>query len=173
LKAAVIVSLKDPAGLNIRDSLLELFDFEKKDSYYVVGDISLYSVQQESINAEDIDDRIDADFFVFATKHQSSSGIRSLCVHAPGNWSKAELGGKSRQLCIAPCLYLKKALQLLDRSAGEFEVVQECTHHGPFIKKPCMFIEIGSNEEQWQNKEAGNAIAKTSKATTAWNITAL
>jgi len=41
------------------------------------------------------------------------------------------------------------------------EITMECTHHGPFLSKPAMFIEIGSHEEQWINKKAGDIIAKT------------
>ncbi len=41
----------------------------------------------------------------------------------------------------------------------DFEVTLECTHHGPYLEKPAMFIEIGSSLQQWQNKEAGKIIA--------------
>jgi D-aminoacyl-tRNA deacylase len=38
----------------------------------------------------------------------------------------------------------------------------ECTHHGPLLNKiPCLFIEIGTTQEQWQDKKAGEIIAKT------------
>ncbi|PIZ00786.1 hypothetical protein COY61_01590, partial [bacterium (Candidatus Gribaldobacteria) CG_4_10_14_0_8_um_filter_33_9] len=40
-----------------------------------------------------------------------------------------------------------------------WELTLEVTHHGPFIEKPCCFIEIGSNEEDWRKKEAGKALA--------------
>jgi len=37
----------------------------------------------------------------------------------------------------------------------------EQTHHGPFLSKPCVYIEIGSSEEQWQNQSAGEILAET------------
>ncbi|MBI5398394.1 hypothetical protein HZB03_02920, partial [Candidatus Woesearchaeota archaeon] len=48
------------------------------------------------------------------------------------------------------------------RHAGvSFEIVQEATHHGPLLSKPSMFIEIGSDEKCWEDKTAGEIIAKT------------
>ena len=43
----------------------------------------------------------------------------------------------------------------------ECKITLECTHHGPLVNKPVMFIEIGSDEEQWKNKKAAEIIAKT------------
>ena len=43
----------------------------------------------------------------------------------------------------------------------KLEVFREATHHGPYLKKPAMFIEIGSSEEQWVNKDYGKMIADT------------
>ena len=37
----------------------------------------------------------------------------------------------------------------------------EVTHHGPLINKPCLFIEIGSDDEGWKNRRAGFIVAKT------------
>jgi len=175
MKIAIIVSTKDPAGMNINQRLLESRKFketeENFDGHAVYSYLCarLYTTDTDSINCEDIDKRIaedfDADIFIFATKHKSAAGIKSLSVHSPGNWSKAEHGGKDRRLCIAPASYLKFALLKLDETNQQknlgFEVIQECTHHGPYLEKPCMFIEIGSDESAWQDKRAGEAIAET------------
>jgi len=37
----------------------------------------------------------------------------------------------------------------------------ESTHHGPYIETPSLFIEIGSTSEEWNDKKAGDLIAKT------------
>jgi len=151
---AIITSKQDPAGVNIAEELKK-HDLEK---YYA----KLYEIEERSIDAEHIDKKINADLFIFATRHQSQSKIKSLCVHSPGNWNKAEAGGKDSKLCLCPANYLKEALIFLEKnnSVG-FDVVQECTHHGPFLEKPCFFIEIGSTEEEWKNKEAAKIIVKT------------
>ena len=167
MKYAIITSNTDKAGVNIRERLLEMNDFSECGSFednhaYEIDNIKLYSVKKESIFNEDIDKLIEADIFIFATTHRSASGIPSLSVHSPGNWAKAELGGKDRQLCIAPAFLLRRMLFKLEELNNlDFEVVQECTHHGPYLEKPCMFIEIGSSEEQWIMKDAGVVIAKT------------
>tara|TARA_Y100000310_G_scaffold61961_1_gene57209 strand:- start:11815 stop:12645 length:831 start_codon:yes stop_codon:yes gene_type:complete len=169
MKFVIIVSKKDPAGLNIKNSLINLFRFKELDekfeenSIYQLNNIKLYTANKESIYCENIDKEIDADLFVFATKHQSAKGVSSLSCHAPGNWSKAEAGGSDKELCVAPALYLKEAFVRLTENAKntEHEITMECTHHGPFLNKPCFFIEIGSSLEEWKNKDSGDIIAKT------------
>ncbi len=179
-KIAILASKQDVAGLNIKDSLIELFPFLKLDiafddnPVYALRDtinsfdVKLYTLNSDSINAENIDKRIDAELFVFITKHKSKSGIPSLCVHTQGNIGEALLGGKQRQICISPACYLKQAFKnLYALNTIHFDVVQEVTHHGPYIEKPSFFIEIGSTEKEWGNKEAGlivaNALMKTLK----------
>jgi len=184
MKTIIIVSKKDPAGLNIKDNLLKLFPFKEtaekfdNNSVYQLNDIRLYTANKESIYCEDIDKQIaqsgggrpgeaggnnPLDLVIFATKHEAKSKIPSLCIHTQGNWGKAEFGGRDKKLCIAPASLLKTSLLKLEELAQntEWEVVQEISHHGPYLEKPSMFIEIGSDLEQWQNKEAGKLIAKT------------
>ena len=172
---AIIVSKKDIAGMNIKECLLRLFEFKETgqefegEKIYEIKvekeKIRLYTTENDSINCENIDKKIDADFIIFATKHQSKSRIASLSVHVQGNWSKAEFGGSDLKLCIADADYLRECLFKLKEIAcnnNNYEIIQECTHHGPYLAKtPCMFIEIGSSEKQWPDKEAGNIIAKT------------
>lgn len=165
-KIAIITTTDDKASVNIKECLLELYDWEEDGEFdslpiYSLGKAKLYTTNTTSIFCEDIDEKIDADLFIFATKHQSKAGIPSLCCHTPGNWGKAEAGGKDREVCTAPASYLRAAfLKLKELNDINFEVVQECTHHGPFLIKPVMFIEIGSTEEQWIRKDCGKIIAK-------------
>jgi len=42
-----------------------------------------------------------------------------------------------------------------------YEVIIECTHHGPYINTPNIFIEIGSNLESWKNKKASEVTIKS------------
>ena len=170
VKYAIIVSEQDPAGLNIKECLLELYDFKEGgvfDSYpvYSLGEgVKLYTLQCGSVFAEDLDKKIPADFFIFATRHQSKEGVHSLSCHAPGNWNKAEYGGKEKEVCVAPALMLKKAyieMKKFSEEVPEHNITLECTHHGPYLEKPAMFIEIGSTEEHWGNRQAGEVIAHT------------
>ena len=159
LDFAIIVSGQDPAGRNIRDRLLEMESFPLTDP--VKADVFL---REEPItDLEGIDKEIDADVFIFASRHVSRNGVHSLTVHSIGNWGKAAFGGKDRMLVSCPALLMKTCFKLLVEGAGEagldYEVMQEATHHGPYLEKPTMFIEIGSSEDRWKDKDAGKVVA--------------
>jgi len=163
---AIIISTKDPAGLNIKDSLLKNFEFRKtgrvfEDSeIFELDEIKIYTTNKDSIFCENIDKKIEADFFIFASKHKSESAIPTLTTHVAGNFGKAELGGNDKTLCVSMPFFMKSSLKFLNENKLEgFDVVQEATHHGPFLEKPLAFIEIGSSIEQWRNKEAADLIA--------------
>jgi D-aminoacyl-tRNA deacylase len=51
---------------------------------------------------------------------------------------------------------MKKNLQSTDL---DYKVCYEVTHHGPFLKIPTLFAEVGSTEVQWQQKEPARVIA--------------
>ncbi|MBI4918752.1 D-aminoacyl-tRNA deacylase, partial [archaeon] len=166
MKFAIIIS-PDLAGENILDKLLKL-DF--KDSgerfnnkpVYQFENAKIYLALNKCVYNENIDREIDADFFIFATTHSSKSGIPSLTVHPIGNWGSADLGGKPGTLISTDAILMKRALLILDEinTLKDFAVAQEATHHGPYLEKPTIFIEIGSTEKEWTNQEAGRIIAE-------------
>jgi D-aminoacyl-tRNA deacylase len=43
--------------------------------------------------------------------------------------------------------------------APAYKVCYEVTHHGPFLQIPTLFIEVGSTETQWQQKEPASILA--------------
>ena len=166
-KIAVVCSKKDIAGMNIKQELIKNAEeldtkFQGNPIYEVGKNASLYTLNTETIFTDDIDREIDADLFIFATRHKSKSEIPSLSVHVTGNWSIAEAGGKDNKLCVGSSSLMWFSMQkLIEYSKGlDYDVVQEVTHHGPFLKKPIMYIEIGSNEERWNDKRAANVIVK-------------
>ena len=166
---AIICSTKDQASMNIKEQLLPYFKkinktFENHKIYEKQNNentLTLYTTEIEPVYCENIDKKIQANLFIFATKHVSKSGIHSLSVHFPGNWGKAELGGKDKKLCIANASFLKKAFLELNKLNTDYEIIQEATHHGPYLEKPAIFIEIGSDKKQWKDKTAGKYIANT------------
>jgi len=162
LDVAIIASKKDIAGMNIAEQLQKMQQFPATIGSKKVG---LFLREQDIITLENIDKEIDADIFVFASKHVSEAGVNSLTVHSLGNWSTAERGGKERTLVRCPSAFMKSCLKILAAKAEEakleYEVAQEATHHGPYIDKPGMFIEIGSDESRWKDAEAGKVIAST------------
>lgn len=171
---AVVVSAKDAAGMAIRKQLLKSYGFEDAKGEIFDGspvftlpieDCSarLFTTATDSIRCEDIDKRIAADFFVFATRHYSSAGVPALTTHSIGNWGRAEFGGKDSTICPALPSLLKLFLQNLVAVAKsenyQGEVVQEATHHGPFLEKPAVFIEVGSTEKEWKDEKLASMVA--------------
>ena len=157
MRYLIIASKLDSAGMNIVQQLGQF------------GNYPIYLVEDEIIFTENLNmDKIrDYDFIIFASKHKSEKKIKTLSVHAPGNWRRAELGGENGKVCPTSAFFLKTALQKLKKNAKsinldkEFGITLECTHHGPLIDKPCIFIEIGSTENEWRNRRAGFVVAKT------------
>lgn len=151
-KFAIITSNKDIASKNIAKQL------------ELIG-ITPIVIDEDSIYAENIDKKLDADFLIFATKHKSQQHNKTLSVHAPGNWNRADFGGKPGKVCPTSTFFLKHIFQILNKNAENsgYQVSLECTHHGPYIETPCCFIEIGSTEEEWKDVEAARIIAKTIK----------
>ena len=167
MKPSIIVSAKDTAGIGIKEALKGLHGFkETTESWHgstvlAKEGIKLYTTENETIFSDGIDEEVEGDFIIFATRHKSAAGKKSFSVHVPGNWGKAEAGGKDKTLCTAMPQMMKESIKKITSlySGEEFETTMECTHHGPSIKKPCMFIEIGSSEEEWNRKDAAEVIA--------------
>ncbi len=170
-KYLIVASKQDPAGVNITTQLSQfrnpLLSSMKNtpsfDFYLREEDI----ISDENLNLEKINKY---DFIIFASKHQSKEGIKSLSIHAPGNFKKAEYGGREGKVCSTSALFQKQLFENLNKQVEEnilkdYQVTLECTHHGPLINKPCVFIEIGSTEIEWKDKRAGFIIAKTIRDT--------
>ena len=172
-KIAIIASSKDPAGINIRNNLLELFDFKKLNDKFddnevyefkEINDkiIKLYLTDNDLIFSENIDRQIDAGLFIFASKHRSKENTPAFTVHSIGNWNSAEMGGSERKLCPSSAVLMKNIFLALNENAKHtnYQITMEATHHGPYVEKPAVFVEIGSTEKEWKEKINGEIIAK-------------
>jgi D-aminoacyl-tRNA deacylase len=171
MKVVIIISKKMPAALNVKDKLISIHGFEKTDKVFDGNEVHelkindnevvMCTVEENAVYLDDIDKRIDADLIIFPTTHKGSAGVLSLTCHVPGNWGKAELGGRDKQLCISPASLLREMfLELNNNKLTGYESSLEQTHHGPYLEKPAMFVEIGSSEAEWLNEEAGKVIAQ-------------
>ena len=155
-KYLIIASKKDKAGSTITTQLSQFGKFD----FYLVDEEAIYTrnLDLEKINQYD--------FIIFASKHRSEKGDKTLSVHIPGNWREAQLGGEVGKVCKSSALFQKQMFEILNRNAKKYElkkykVTLECTHHGPLLDKPCIFIEIGSTEVEWADRRAAFVIAKT------------
>ncbi|MCJ7763166.1 hypothetical protein MUP38_06920 [Candidatus Bathyarchaeota archaeon] len=167
-------SSKDVAGLNIARQILNHYPFSKTSQAFQESpvyhaeingkQVHLVTLQEETINAQTLPDHFeDLNLIVFISRHSSASGTPTLSVHTPGNFNTAELGGLPRQVSVSPATAMQTALKALKRYQQEmnldYAVSYECTHHGPSLNVPTMFVELGSSAKQWSDTKAAEAVA--------------
>jgi len=106
----------------------------------------------------------DTDCIIVLSPHKSREGKPMLTAHFPGNWGKAEMGGKDRTLNIAHGSMLKRIIweiETQNRKLGlDWPVLIEADHHGPLAKVPMIYVEIGSSEKEWGNPLAAQVVAE-------------
>lgn len=167
-KFLIVASKKDKAGINITTQLSQfrkipmasMLKTEKKlFDFYLVEDSVLYS---EGLDMEKINKY---DFVIFASKHSSGKREKALAVHAVGNWRKAEFGGEDGKAGKSSALFQKFLFEKLKENAdrhslNDYDITMEATHHGPLIDKPCLFIEIGSTDAEYNDRRAAFVAAK-------------
>jgi D-aminoacyl-tRNA deacylase len=128
-------------------------------------------LNEESVYAQNLPDFFNnLELVVFISRHSSVSGTPTLSVHTPGNLGGAELGGLTRIVSVSPANAMRDALNAMMQFKEEmrlsYEVSYECTHHGPSLNMPTMFVELGSSPKQWNDVKAAEAVAHaTMKAT--------
>jgi D-aminoacyl-tRNA deacylase len=170
----VVASREDMAGLNIAKQILSHYPFTKTQEAFqgnpvftadVKGKkVTLVMLNEESIGAQHLPESFtNLRLVVFVSRHSSTSGTPTLSVHTPGNFGAAELGGLPKQVSVAPAAAMRDALKALayfkEGLKLEYEVSYECTHHGPSLDVPTMFVELGSSAEQWRDLKAAEAVA--------------
>jgi D-aminoacyl-tRNA deacylase len=180
----IVICKVDPASMNIQKCLLNLADwepgpelFDNNPTYKLMSKYKLQMTQimisREHLSYDNIDTAvrtqldIEPECVIFASKHRSLTGTNTLSVHPIGNLrNTAELGGKPATLVPSAPILMTTAYRNLVESAerlgisAEYNVCFEATHHGPYLSCPAFYIEIGSDEPQWTNLSAGEAIAE-------------
>jgi D-aminoacyl-tRNA deacylase len=169
----VVVSKQDVAGLNIRDNLLSLVDFDKRKvegfEFYEGEKISIIEIEGPLIYSDYLDEKLkkylDFSRIIFASRHRSKDGRKIFTVHVSGNIATADFGGRKFSLAEPDPITMKNYVlalkERLDRKP-EFEFTMEVTHHGPSeISTPSAFYEIGSTEEEWRDETAGLIVAES------------
>ena len=151
----------DPAGHNMAKFLSKKMTKDGdvfRGKYY---DLAIISTP--AISADWLDEKYDYDGFVFLSKHAAESGQLALTCHSTGNFSEAKFGGNDRQVAIPHPDLQKAYLQTLKKNNSmflEFQITIEATHHGPTaLKKPSIFIEIGTTVKQWNDELLCSSVA--------------
>ena len=163
----IVVSKKDVASKNMAKFLMKMEKWrEKGDGIYEGDEKILYVIEDEHIFHDDIDKEVEEkgyfpSTYVFASRHSSKTGKKTLSVHPVGNYGRAEFGGKEGTLVKTSPLLMRNALELLkEKNLEEYEVCYEVTHHGPFLSKPSFFIEVGSTTIEWNDMKACRAVSE-------------
>ncbi|MEM4097771.1 MAG: D-aminoacyl-tRNA deacylase [Candidatus Micrarchaeaceae archaeon] len=154
----IICSTADPASMNMEKWLISHYALEEnasgKAKSYCGNGLCVYEINGELINADFVDE-LGIDVAYFASRHSSAKGVSAFTTHPTGNWgSEAMLGGKPKALSVAAPLQMLGVLNELRKLSAQVEgmqVVYEATHHGPLLKTPSLFVELGGNFETVNN----------------------
>ncbi|MYL69095.1 D-aminoacyl-tRNA deacylase [Halorubrum distributum] len=171
---AIVVSRADSASAHIGERLLEVGDWETREdgsrpdadgggTYYRTDGFELREFDDLHIRLSDPTAAFDCDpeFLAFVSRHSGETG-ELLTAHVTGNFGGAEYGGDPESLARAAPGAEKRVVEALARHAPDgYDVGIECTHHGPTdVAVPSLFVELGSDEPQWEDPEAARAVAR-------------
>lgn len=169
----LISTKKDSASFNFYKTLVSKeFEFKEiEDTLWVLdkkNKIYLTLIEKETLYLEEkeIENKIEKiDRIIFLSKHATLSEIKPkiISAHAVGNWKENKFGGKKSTLVNTDAILLREILYNLKQNKPKnlkYEVTQEATHHGPFLNKPSIFLEIGSDTVSWNDTLALNYICK-------------
>ena len=173
-----VASTKDTAGMNIAQQLIEHYNFEKLSETFHNNPVytktfhnketKLFFVNTEIVDTQFLGELFKPQLLVFLSRHSSAKGIPTLSVHPPGNLSEAKFGGNPGKVSVAPAGAMKNALLEMAKHVNEqkldYEVSYECTHHGPSLDTPTLFVELGSSPKQWNDIKAAEVVADAAVA---------
>jgi len=175
----LVSSSEDPASTNMKNSLLEQTTWEEQGTFCnapvyhhtSLNNLILVTIPDKKIRHENIDVEvhdqlnIDPKLAIFLSRHRSKMGDPTLTVHPIGNYGDAEFGGRPKTLIPAAPRMMMHLLRLIKKNLESttlaFKVCYEVTHHGPFLRIPTLFAEVGSTETQWQQQEPASVIAQS------------
>jgi D-aminoacyl-tRNA deacylase len=180
----LVASSQDLAGVTMSDYLRSkqgfapdgLHDRKEGQSFSSPAHSSakLYVANESLLTLETLDTTYpDARAFVFLSKHRSDSGIPTLTCHCTGNFADAPFGGNPKEMAVAlPSLQKAYLKAITNAQVPGYDVIIEATHHGPTsLKKPVLFVELGSSEKQWADRGAAKAMCDSLLAVLANGIT--
>ena len=121
------------------------------------GDFELAEIDDYHVFQDGIDRALEAaghppERLIFASKHRSKDGRKTLTVHHTGNFGEGKFGGRPQELATAAPRIALSLLKSLKASVTSYKVSYEATHHGPSdILVPSVYVEIGSTEVEWRD----------------------
>lgn len=166
----LVASSKNLASMTIASALIKKHGFEStritfgSSPLYQSGSAIIATMDNEIIYPPDLDAYFRPQAYVFLSTHRAESGIPSLTVHTTGNFTDKEvLGARPREVgAIDPDLQKNYLIALNERRSRleGYQITIEATHHGPTsLRRPVLFVELGSTERQWGDEHAAEVIA--------------
>ena len=174
-KVAIIIPKPDSAAQNIWLYLKEGSFFKQSEEIFddspvfVLNNnpqVNLFHSVKDGVHSDHLDESINAELFIFASRHRAASGTPALLIHTTGNWAEVTLGGREKELAYNSAYAIKQGFRSLQEKQEEykleeFKVDLEVTHHGPTnLQTPLCFMELGSSEEFWKHKKGATAVAE-------------
>jgi len=166
----LVSSTKDPASKNMSNELIEGQGFAstrinfRGKPVYQNGSLLLALIDEEIIRPPNLDAYFNPQAYIFLSKHRAKSGVPSLTAHTTGNFGEAELGGNPRELARTNPDLLKNYMISLSKrreKVAKYQITLEATHHGPTsLQKPVLFVELGSEEKNWEDGEAAKVVTE-------------
>jgi D-aminoacyl-tRNA deacylase len=167
----LVASKQDAASMTMANYLRYNKDFSLYNKYNnseahtskVYKKIKLHISNESLLYIEDLDTKYpQSKAFIFLSKHRAGSGIPTLTCHCTGNYADNPYGGNPQELAMSDPYLQKRYLQEINNAKPflrHYEIVIEASHHGPTsLKKPVLFIEIGSSERQWIDRKAASIV---------------
>jgi|Deesub1362A_J573_1020465.scaffolds.fasta_scaffold00214_11 D-aminoacyl-tRNA deacylase len=181
----IVASKKDIASLNIAEQILSNYNFRETAETFQESPVyfrevnekvvKLVTLKDEAVYAQNITGFMEnLELVIFISRHSSISGTPTLSVHTPGNLDQAQLGGIPKKVSVSPANAMRYALMTMmhfkEKRNLDYEVSYECTHHGPSLDVPTMFVELGSSPKQWRDLRAAEVVAHAAiKATSMFD----
>ncbi len=103
------------------------------------------------------------EIIIIPSRHRSEKNVRSLTVHAAGNFETNDLGGFKNKMAPYDARVARSILVNLSKygKGMDYQITYEATHHGPFSENPLIFVEIGSTEKEYEDREAAYIVARS------------
>jgi len=137
----------------------------------LVSDVHILSIEKIHVQADSIDAiherEVDCgiDEVLVLSRHVSSTDTPAITLHAiglPGAYPPGEPGksGGINGKMVPPSprfafLYREMVKEARQNRLDEyFDLTLEATHHGPVLKTPTLYIEIGSTQSDWRREDA-------------------
>ena len=159
---AIVFAVDNEASINMFERFLEKGFHEIEGTFqdlplFEKDGIVLARCKQDICYLDHLD-ILRAEQIIVASSHKSETGTPSFTVHPTGNFGKNELGGNAKELSHTNSQVMRNIyLHMLNNPISDYKVCLEQTHHGPTqFKTPLCFVELGSSEKQWGDKEAAD-----------------